>query len=60
MTRPKLGHAYIVNNVAREFAGSVVDAEAMKLAFERMGLEVEELEGCTQKVSTSRRDVIIT
>ncbi len=50
MDAPELGHAVIVNNVARDFPGSFKDVEVMGRAFERMGLEVDEHTNLSQKV----------
>ncbi len=51
MERPKLGHAVIVNNVARDFPGSYKDVDAMEAAFKEMELDMDDpYIGCSQKV----------
>ena len=51
MNLPKLGHAVIINNIAREMSGSKVDVEALKEAYQTVGFEVQIHENCTAQVS---------
>ena len=41
MNLPKLGHAVIVNNVAKEMHGSMNDVKALEAAFKTVGFDVE-------------------
>ena len=41
MNLPKLGHAVIVNNVAKEMPGSMNDVKALEAAFRTVGFGVE-------------------
>ena len=41
MNLPKLGHAVIVNNVAKEMSGSMNDVKALEAAFRAVGSQVE-------------------
>ena len=41
MNLPKLGHAVIVNNVAKEMPGSMNDIKALEAAFKAVGFQVE-------------------
>ncbi len=62
MERRRLGHAYIVNTVEREFPGSARDVAALSRVLRQMGLEVDdENTNCTHKVRvTGSRDVKVT
>ena len=41
MNLPKLGHAVIVNNVAKEMPGSMEDVKALKIACQTVGFDVD-------------------
>ena len=51
MDRPKLGKAYIINNVAREFPGSMVDVKELQVTYETMGFEVLTHLDCSNRVT---------
>ncbi len=46
----KLGHAVIINNVAKEFPGSKKDTEALMKTYQMMNFEVCLYEDCDDKV----------
>ena len=54
MDLPKLGHAVIINNIAHEMPGSIVDVEALKDAYTTVGFDVQIHENCSAQVSISR------
>ena len=51
MTLPQLGHAVIVNNVAKEMPGSLEDVRALDAAFRKVGFKVEVHNNMTKTVS---------
>ena len=50
---PRFGDAVIINNVATEFPGSMVDVEALRDVFHQMGLDVQVHKDCLRTVSVS-------
>ena len=50
MTAPKMGVAVIINNIHREMPSSVVDVEALKETFEKIGFEVRVENDCDARV----------
>ena len=50
MIFPKLGHAVIVNNVAKEMPGSQVDVEALQAAYQKIGFKVHTHSDCSDQV----------
>ncbi len=53
MTAKKMGQAVIINNVASEYPGTRVDAEALEEAFETIGFSVGVYSDCHKQVGTS-------
>ena len=50
MDLPRLGYAVIVNNVASDIPGSSRDVEALELAYETVGFNVQVHNDCDEKV----------
>ena len=53
-TLPQLGHAVIVNNVAKEMPGSLEDVRALDAAFRKVGFKVEVHNNMTKTVSETK------
>ena len=51
MDRPRLGKAYIINNVAREYPGSMEDVKELQATYETMGFEVLTHLDCSNRVT---------
>ena len=50
MTLPNMGHAVLINNIAGEQPGSLVDVQYMKDTLETVGFTVHVHENCTDQV----------
>ena len=50
MTLPNMGHAVLINNIAGEQPGSIVDVQCMKDTLETIGFTVHVHENCTDQV----------
>ena len=51
MDLPKLGHAVIINNIAKEIPGTNEDVKALKEAYKTVGFEVQIHQNCSVQVS---------
>ena len=50
MTLPNMGHAVLINNIAREEPHSSMDVQCMKDTLETIGFSVHLYENCTRQV----------
>ena len=58
MSKPNLGHAVIINNVAKEFPGTKVDVEELQTTYQIMGFQVHVHNNCDDKVACDRLQVL--
>ena len=49
---PKMGQAYIINNIASTNPGSMVDVHQLQITFETMKFEVQIHTDCTKNASS--------
>ena len=58
MSKSNLGHAVIINNVAKEFPGTKVDVEELQTTYQIMGFQVHVNNNCDDKVASDQLQVL--
>ena len=59
MTLQNLGHAVIINNVAKEVPGSNVDVSALRTAYQSVGFQVHVHTNCIAQVRSLKSLVVL-